>query len=66
MFAGGHSHAEDAYVNAASEEQDKLLNTKLNQFRAHQMKKPLKRGCCATVIIGRAVRGLAAALRFSR
>jgi hypothetical protein len=31
-FAGDHRHGNDAYVNAASEEEDKLLNTKLKSI----------------------------------
>jgi hypothetical protein len=32
QFAGGRRHGNDAYINAASEERDKLLDTKLKSI----------------------------------
>jgi hypothetical protein len=31
-FAGGHRHGNDNYIKAASDERDKLLNTKLKSI----------------------------------
>jgi hypothetical protein len=31
-FAGGHRHGNDSYVKAASDEREKLLNTKLKSI----------------------------------
>lgn len=31
-FAGGHRHGNDAYIKAASEDRDRLLNTRLKSI----------------------------------